>query len=158
MRGNLLAVVLVACAGLFGIATLPSAPCVRADVVAYLLNETVRPGYNFANADAALSYGHGICDKVSQGCTYAEVMGDVKADCNTSDEYQASCLISQAVNELCPALIWQSQNSAAGYRPPAPWGHRDKGDRYALLAVDPAHHDCYGCWHYLGNERRTCGW
>jgi hypothetical protein len=119
MRGNL-AVVLFAWAGLFGIATLASAPCVRADVVAYLVNVTVRPGYNFANADAALSYGHGICDKVSQGRSYAQVMGDVKADFNTSDEYQASYLISQAVNELCPALIWQLRNSAAGYRPPGP--------------------------------------
>ena len=118
-RGNL-AVVFFAWAGLFGIATLASAPGVRADVVAYLVNVTVRPGYNFANADAALSYGHGICDKVSQGRSYAQVMGDVKADFNTSDEYQASYLISQAVNELCPALIWQLRNSAAGYRPPAP--------------------------------------
>jgi Protein of unknown function (DUF732) len=120
IRGNLLAVVFFAWAGLFGIATLASAPCVRADAVAYLINVTVRPGYNFANADAALSYGHGICDKVSQGRSYAQVMGDVKADFNTSDEYRASYLISQAVNELCPALIWQLRNSAAGYRPPAP--------------------------------------
>ena len=119
MRGNL-ALVFFAWAGLFGIATLASAPCVRADVVAYLVNVTVRPGYNFANADAALSYGHGICDKVSQSRSYAQVMGDVKADFNTNDEYQASYLISQAVNELCPALIWQLRNSAAGYRPPGP--------------------------------------
>ena len=118
-RGNL-AVAFLAWAGLCGVAGLASAPCVRADVVAYLVNVTVRPGYNFANADAALSYGHGICDKVSQSRSYAQVMGDVKADFNTSDEYQASYLISQAVNELCPALIWQLRNSAAGYRPPAP--------------------------------------
>ena len=118
-RGNL-AVAFLAWAGLCGVAALASAPCVRADVVAYLVNVTVRPGYNLANADAALSYGHGICDKVSQSRSYAQVMGDVKADFNTSDEYQASYLISQAVNELCPALIWQLRNSAAGYRPPAP--------------------------------------
>jgi hypothetical protein len=118
-RGNL-AVVFLAWAGLCGVGALASAPSVRADVVAYLVNVTVRPGYNFASADAALSYGHGICDKVSQGRSYAQVMGDVKADFNTSDEYQASYLISQAVNELCPALIWQLRNSAAGYRPPAP--------------------------------------
>jgi hypothetical protein len=106
--------------GSFGIATLASVPCAHADVTAYLLNVTVRPGYKFPNADAALSYGHGICEKVSQGHSYAQVMGDVKADFNTSDEYQASYLISQAVNELCPALIWQLRNSAAGYQPPAP--------------------------------------
>jgi hypothetical protein len=120
--GKSLVGVVIAGAALFAVATLASAPCVRADVVAYLLNVTVRPGYNFANADAALSYGHGICDKVSQGRTYAQVMGDVKADFDTSDEYQASYLISQAVNELCPALIWQLRNSAANYQPPLPSG------------------------------------
>jgi hypothetical protein len=104
------------CAGLV------AAPQAQADAAAYLLNVTVRPGYNFANADAALGYGHGICDKVSRGRSYAQVMGDVKADFNTSDEYQASYLISQAVNELCPALIWQLRNSAAHYRPSPPGG------------------------------------
>jgi hypothetical protein len=117
-RGNL--IVLCASAALFGITTVGTAPDARADATAYLLNVTVRPGYNFANADAALSYGHGICGKVSQGHSYAQVMGDVKADFSTPDEYQASYLISQAVNELCPALIWQLRKSAAGYRPPAP--------------------------------------
>ena len=121
-HGNLLALVFFAWAVLFGVTTVVSAPCVRADVVAYLVNVTVRPGYNFANADAALSYGHGICDKVSQGRSYAQVMGDVKGDFNTSDEFQASYLISQAVNELCPALIWQLRNSAAHYRPPRAGG------------------------------------
>ncbi|WAC94345.1 DUF732 domain-containing protein [Mycobacterium sp. Aquia_213] len=98
------------------------APRAHADTVAYLVNVTMRPGYHFANADAALSYGHGICDKVSQGHSYAQVMGDVKADFNTTDEYQASYLISQAVTELCPALIWQLRNSAAHYRPPSAAG------------------------------------
>jgi hypothetical protein len=119
---KLLAGVIFACAGLLGVAPVAVTPCARADVVAYLVNVTVRPGYNFANADAALSYGHGICDKVSQGRGYAQVMGDVKADFNTSDEFQASYLISQAVNELCPALIWQLRNSAAHYRPPLAGG------------------------------------
>ena len=122
MLAKSLAAASFAGAGMLGVATLALAPSARADVVAYLLNVTVRPGYNFANADAALSYGHGICDKVSAGRTYAQVMGDVKADFNTSDEYQASYLISQAVNELCPALIWQLRNSAANYRPPPAGG------------------------------------
>jgi Protein of unknown function (DUF732) len=103
---------------LFGVAALGLVPCARADVVRYLVNVTVRPGYNFPNAQAALDYGHGVCDKVSGGRSYAQVMDDVKADFTTSDEYQASYLISQAVNELCPALIWQLRNSAAHYRPP----------------------------------------
>jgi hypothetical protein len=96
------------------------APSASADTVAYLVNVTVRPGYNFPNADAALSYGYGICDKVSDGRTYTQVMADVKSDFNTSDEYQASYLITQAVNELCPAQIWQLRNSAAHYRPTPP--------------------------------------
>lgn len=107
-----------ACMALFGAATLASAPCVRADVVAYLVNVHVRPGDNVANADQALGYGHVICDKVSAGRSYAQVMGAVKADFFTTDEHQASYLISQAGNELCPALIWQPRNSAVHYRPP----------------------------------------
>jgi hypothetical protein len=97
-----------------------AAPTGHADAVAYLVNVTVRPGYNFANADAALAYGHTICDKVAAGRGYPQIMGDVKSDFATSDEYQASYLITQAVNELCPAQIWALRNSAAGYRPPGP--------------------------------------
>nr|WP_051073930.1 DUF732 domain-containing protein [Mycobacterium sp. JS623] len=109
--------VLAACA-VAGAAMLGLAPCARADVVAYLVNVHVRPGYSFPTANAALGYGYGICDKVSAGRAYAQVMGEVKADFETSDEYQASYLINQAVNELCPAQIWQLRNSAAHYRPP----------------------------------------
>lgn len=95
-----------------------TAPGANADAVVYIVNVTVRPGYNFANADAALAYGYGICDDIADGRTYAQVMDDVGADFATSDEFTGSYLISQAVNELCPALIWQLRNSAAGYRPP----------------------------------------
>jgi hypothetical protein len=93
-------------------------PQAHADAVAYLVNVRVRPGYNFANADDALAYGHGICDKIAAGQKYADVMAGVKSDFANGDEYQASYLISQAVNELCPELIWQLRNSAAGYRAP----------------------------------------
>lgn len=67
-------------------------------------------------ADAALSYGHGLCEKVSRGRPYAQIIADVKADFDTRDQYQASYLLSQAVNELCPALIWQLRNSAVDNR------------------------------------------
>jgi hypothetical protein len=111
------------CAGLAlsaaALGAVVAAPYCHADAVAYLVNVTVRPGYNFANADAALAYGHGICDKVQQGRPYAQLVGDVLADFNTSDEYQASYLITQSVNELCPASIWQLRNSAVHYRPTA---------------------------------------
>ena len=95
-----------------------SAPTATADAVAYLLNVTVRPGYNFTNADEALAYGHGICDKIARGDGYARIARDIKADFNTADEYQATYLMSQATQELCPNLIWQLRNSAANYVPP----------------------------------------
>jgi hypothetical protein len=101
-------------------AALVGSPAAQADTVAYLVNVTVRPGYNFANADDALTYGRGICARIASGQSYAEVMGQIKSDFNNPDEYQASYLITQAANELCPALIWQLRNSAANYRPPTP--------------------------------------
>ena len=91
------------------------APLCHADAVAYLVNVTVRPGYNFPDADAALSYGRGVCDRVDQGVPFSRLVGDVLADFSSSDEYQATYLISQAVNELCPQLIWELRNSAAHY-------------------------------------------
>jgi hypothetical protein len=45
-------------------------------------------------------------------------MGQIKFDFDNPDEYQACYLITQAVNEICPVLIWQLRNSAANYRPP----------------------------------------
>lgn len=113
----MLAGVLLGCGAVGALAVAPTG---HADVVAYLVNVTVRPGYNFASADAALAHGHGICDKIAAGGGYRQIMADVKSDLSTSDEYQASYLISQAVNELCPAQIWALRNSAAGYQLPAP--------------------------------------
>jgi Protein of unknown function (DUF732) len=94
----------------------------RADVVSYLVNVHVRPGYNFPNADAALGYGYGICENLSAGRGYPQLIDEVKADFDTSDEFHTSYLISQAVNELCPALIWQLRNSAANYKLPPETG------------------------------------
>lgn len=98
-------------------AAVAPAPPARADAVAYLVNVTVRPGYHFANADDALAYGRRLCDGVAAGRTYPQLMGDVKTDFANPDDYQASYLITQAVNELCPAQIWPLRTSAAGYRP-----------------------------------------
>jgi hypothetical protein len=53
---------------------------------------------------------------VSQGRSYGQLIGDIEDDLATIDEYQASYLTAQAVNELCPAVIWQLRNSAAHYR------------------------------------------
>ena len=107
---------MMAIAAAFGSVT-AAAGSAHADEVAYLVNVTVRPGYNFANADAAIAYGRGICGKISQGRGFGQIVDDVKADFHTADDYQGSYLISQAAQELCPNLIWQLRNSAAGYRP-----------------------------------------
>jgi hypothetical protein len=101
-----------AAVALGGITTAPPA---AADSVAYLVNVTVRPGYNFPNADAALAYGYGVCDKIGRGENYSQLVAETTADFNTSDDYQGVYLINQAANELCPAMIWQLRQSAAHY-------------------------------------------
>ena len=95
--------------------SLAAAQSVRADAVAYLVNITVRQGYNFPDAQSALNYGYGICDHITQGARYELLITEIKSDFGFSDDYQASYLINQAANELCPALIWQLRQSAAGY-------------------------------------------
>lgn len=84
----------------------------QADEIGYLVNIAVRPGYNFANADSALSYGYGICQRVNEGLSYNQQLASAKSDLDTNDDYQAAYLINQAVEELCPALIWQLRRSA----------------------------------------------
>jgi hypothetical protein len=119
MKRKKLAGLMLATAGALSAVTLAGPPAASADAVAYLVNVTVRPGYNFPNADAALAYGHGVCDKITASEPYAQIVGDIKNDFNTADPYQGEYLVAQSVNELCPAQIWQVRNSAAGYtRPP----------------------------------------
>lgn len=98
-----------------GTVVVAAAPAAHADAVAYLVNITVRPGYNFPSADAALAYGNSLCDRVGRNTPYAAVLAGVKDDFQTPDDYQAAYLVNQAVNELCPALIWQLRRSAAHY-------------------------------------------
>jgi hypothetical protein len=105
----------VAAAGVLAVSTAVPA---QADHVAYLVNVHVRPGYNFPNAEAALSYGYGLCDRIRRGEGYPQLAQLIKSDFHTSDEFHASYLLSQATQELCPAQIWQLRQSAAGYRPP----------------------------------------
>jgi len=97
---------------------IPDAHAAPAPEVEYVYDVMVRRHYNFPGNDA-IGYGRGICDKVSQGGTYADVMGDVKRDVTPNDEFAANYLVSYAVNLLCPGQIWQLRNSAAHYRPPA---------------------------------------
>jgi hypothetical protein len=88
----------------------------HADSVAYLTNVTVAPGYNFPNAEAALAYGNAICETVGMGATYADIMEGAQRDFASSDEFQHSYLVTQAVGELCQAQIWRLRQSADGYR------------------------------------------
>lgn len=97
----------------------PPALAAPAPEVEYLYDVTVRRHYNFPPSTDALSYGHEICDKVTSGEGYAQVMGAVMSEVTPNDEFAANYLISYAVNLLCPALIWQLRNSAAHYGPPA---------------------------------------
>lgn len=86
--------------------------------VEYVYDVMVRRHYSFQNAAEAINYGYGICNKVSRGDSYAQVMTDVKGDVNPSDEFAAGYLVSYAVNLLCPAQIWQLRHTAENYRPP----------------------------------------
>ncbi|WP_431235980.1 DUF732 domain-containing protein (plasmid) [Mycolicibacterium psychrotolerans] len=61
--------------------------------------------------------GYGVCDQITAGVSYSQLIKNIKGDFSTSDEFQASYLISQSAQELCPAAIWQLRQSAAGYRP-----------------------------------------
>lgn len=96
----------------------PLAGAVPAPEVEYMYDIAVRRHYNFPNNDA-IGYGHAICDKVTHGEGYPQVMGDVKSDVSPNDEASANYLVSNAVNILCPEQIWQLRNSAASYQPPS---------------------------------------
>ena len=106
-----------ALAALGTLGVLATAQPAHADDIGYLVNVTVRPGYNFPNADAALAYGHSLCDQINSGVKYGQLVNTIKSDFSTTDEFQASYLISQSAQELCPAAIWQLRQSAAGYTP-----------------------------------------
>lgn len=95
----------------------PRALAAPAPEVEYVYDVMVRRHYNFPNNDA-IGYGHGICDKIAQGDSYAQVMSDTKGDVIPNDEFAANYLVSYAVNLLCPGEIWQLRNSAAHYQPP----------------------------------------
>jgi hypothetical protein len=95
----------------------PLARAVPGPEVEYVYNVMVRRHYDFPNNDA-IGYGFGICDKVTRGEGYPQVMGEVKGDVVPNDEFAANFLVSNAVGILCPAQIWRLRHSAAGYRPP----------------------------------------
>jgi len=93
-----------------------TAPPALADPVTYVNSVNARPGFAFPSGDAAIAYGHGVCDKISAGRSYAQIIGDIGAEVTGGDQNLANYLVGQALNELCPELIPQLRNSAANYR------------------------------------------
>jgi Protein of unknown function (DUF732) len=115
-RATLLAGLLVTAMFSCGETTLAHA--VPAPDIEFIYDTTVRKQYSFANTAEAIAYAHGICDKITAGASYAQVIGEVKNDVQPNDEYSANYLISNAVNIYCPAQLWALRNSAGGYVPP----------------------------------------
>ena len=97
------------------VARVHSAP---APEIEYTYDVTVRRQYNFPAGTDPVGYGHSICDKVTQGASYHQVMGDVKNDVTPNDEFAANYLVSYTVNFLCPEQLWRLRKSAAFYVPP----------------------------------------
>jgi uncharacterized protein DUF732 len=119
MRRTSLVAAIVTAATLGAVAQMqaPPAGAVPAPEVEYTYDVVARRHFQFPSNDA-IGYGYGICDKVTHGEPYANVMTDVKGDVAPNDEQSANYLVSYAVGILCPAQIWQLRNSAAGYQPP----------------------------------------
>lgn len=92
-----------------------AAPVAEADQLGYIINVTLRPTYNFANAQVALDYGYGLCGRIEAKHSYADMARQIKADFNTNDEFTVSYLLSQSAQELCPGQTWQLRQSAGGY-------------------------------------------
>jgi hypothetical protein len=108
MRSSLAAILVAVGTGTAAITVAPGA---HADQVGYLVNVHARPGYNFADAQAALDYGYSVCDWVAAKTHFADLVNQVGADLDTSDPYQSTYLIGQAVDQLCPADLWQLRQS-----------------------------------------------
>ena len=68
----------------------PLAHAVPAPDIEFIYDTTVRKQYSFANTADAISYAHGICDKITGGASYGKVIGDVKNDVLPNDEYSAN--------------------------------------------------------------------
>ena len=116
-RRNVFAALLAAIIGGAVQPLVPAAHAVPDPRIEYLYDVSVRRQYNFPNNDA-VGYGYAICDKVTGGEGYPQVMGDVRRDVTPNDEFAVDYLVSYAVNLLCPAQIWRLRNSAQNYQPP----------------------------------------
>ena len=73
----------------------------QADSVGYLVSVTLRPGYNFPNADAALSHGYGLCDQIGSGVRYGQLVNH-QVGLRHRRRVPASYLISQPPRSCAP--------------------------------------------------------
>jgi hypothetical protein len=109
-----------AAAGCIVLTAAPVAYAAPAPEVEFVYDVMVRRQYSFTDPADAVRYGHAICEEVGRGDSYAHVMEQTNGQVTPNDEFATNYLISYAVNLLCPELIWQLRNSAAGYRPAVP--------------------------------------
>jgi len=93
----------------------PHAMAVPAPEVEYTYNVVARRHFTFPSNDA-IGYGYRICDKVSRGSTYADVMDSVEAEVFPNDEQASNYVVSYAVGILCPENISRLRDAAADYR------------------------------------------
>ena len=112
----MLAVAMLATFGVSTVLLAPNAAAVPGLEVEYTYNVIVRRHFAFP-ANDAIGYGYGICDKVSRGAVYRDVMAAVKADVMPNDEQAANYVVSYAVGILCPAQIARLRHTAATYLP-----------------------------------------
>lgn len=84
--------------------------------IEFTYNVAFRRHYQFPNNDA-VGYGRSICDAVQRGDAYSVVVADVRTAITPNDEESVNYLISNAVDILCPAQIWQLRQSSVGYQP-----------------------------------------
>ena len=102
--------------GVMSVAGFAGPPAAHADEAGFAINVLMMRSFPFANPGVAVAYGWTVCDRVRGQVSYADLMNQVRTELQTT-EFLGGFLINQAVEELCPAQIWQLRESAAGYRP-----------------------------------------
>jgi hypothetical protein len=85
-------------------------------LIGYLLNVTIRPGYRFASPGGSRCSLGGHLPPHRKGQPYSRVVSEVKTDLGAADDYMASNVIAQAVQDIYPVLTWQLRGSGPALR------------------------------------------
>jgi hypothetical protein len=80
-------------------------------LIGYLRNVTIRSGYRFASPEEAVAHGEDICTPHREGQPSSGVVSEVKTDLGAADDYLASNVIAQAVQDIYPVLTWRLRGS-----------------------------------------------